>query len=376
MVRKLVFFLPSLEGGGAERNVINFLRRLDKNKYDITLVLAEKKGVFLGDVPYHVRIISLESAFSFIIFIKIINFFKKEKPDIFVSTFARFNLINLLAKIFSGQKFVFIIMEQTTPSKLFLTTRKFFRKIIAYFFLPHLIRFFYPKAQAIVCVSEGVRKDLYDFSGIKSGARVIYNPVLEEKIFELAREETNCKWFSKNSLPVILAVGRLVKAKNYDLLLKAFSLILEKKPSNLVIVGEGSEKNNLIKLCRRLGISKNVCFLGFQKNPYKFLAKSSVFAVSSVREGFSNAIIEAMACSCPVVAAKCPGPEEIIKDSVSGILFPVGNEKFLAESVLKILNNPVLSINLSEAGKLRAQFFTVEKSIKEYEKLFDEFSNK
>lgn len=375
MVYKVAFFLPSLEGGGAEKNVINFVKYLDKKKYRVSLILAEKKGVFLNELPKDIIVKDLGGAFIFNVFIKLIGYFKEESPDIFISTFDRFNLVNLSAKFFSGKRFNFVIMEQTTPSNLFITAHTVWRKITVYLFLPFLLKFFYPKARAIVCVSNGVKDDLLNIIGSYKNVRVIYNPILEKRIYDLAQENVDHPWFSEGDLPVVATVGRLVKAKNYQVLLRAFSLILKEKDVRLMIIGEGQERDNLINLAKKLGISKNVCFLGFQKNPYKYLAKSAVFVVSSLREGFSNSLIEAMACGLPVVATECPGPMEIIGNKKNGILVPVGNPKLLAAATLKILNNPILSKSLSESGKTRAQFFTIEKSIKEYQNFFEELLN-
>lgn len=360
----IAFFLPSLEGGGAERNVINFAKHLNKEKYQITLILAERKGVFWDKLPEDIVIEDLGGIFVFNVFVKMIKYFRKETPDIFISTFPRFNFVNMLAKIFSRKKFNFIIIEQTTPSKLFITARKISHKIIAYFFLPFLIRFFYSKAKAIVCVSEAVKDDLCRFAGLTEKINVIYNPVIGEKI--------EYQWFESKKTPVILSMGRLVSAKDYPTLIGAFSFLLAKKEVRLMILGEGEEKENIREIAKDLGVLEKIDFLGFQENPYKYLAGASVFVSSSVREGFSNSIVEAMACGTPVVSTEAEGPAEIIENGKNGVLVPVGDSKALAEAILEVLNNPVLQQKLSTAGRIRAQDFTIKKSIEKYEELFNE----
>jgi glycosyltransferase involved in cell wall biosynthesis len=371
--KTIAFFLPSLDVGGAEKNVINFVKGIDKEKYQIKIILGEKRGYFLNDPALNgVSIAGLGTQSLFKIFSELKKYFKKDAPDIFVSTFPRFNLVNLLAKLFSKNNFKFVVIEQTTPSKLSGTAKKLSHRLIARFFLRPLLKFFYPKADAIVCVSEGVKKDICSIIGALDTIRVIYNPVVEEKIFEQMQEKTNYAGFNNKAIPVIVSAGRLVKAKDFPTLLSAFALVLKEKPARLLILGEGEEKENLKKICRNINIQDSVDFLEFQSNPYKYFSKASVFAASSLREGFSNIIVEAMACGLPVVSTNSTGPKEIINNGKNGILVPAGDSISLAKGILSVLNNLDLSKRLSEEGKIRAQDFTIEKSIREYEKLFQE----
>ena len=140
----------------------------------------------------------------------------------------------------------------------------------------------------------------------------------------------------------------------------------------MVVLGKGPEEKKIKLLAHKLGLSDNILFLGFQKNPYKYIKKAEVFVLSSFHEGFGNVIVEAMACGTPVVSTNCmSGPREIIENGENGILFPVADQKALAEAVLKVLNNPSLSYKLSEQGKKRAEYFSIEKSVKKYEEIFD-----
>jgi len=196
---------------------------------------------------------------------------------------------------------------------------------------------------------------------------------VSDELYNLAKEPVEHPWFNNKEIPIIIAVGRLTKAKDYPTFLRAFSLICKKRKAHLVILGEGEERKNLENLIHKLNLPENVAFLGFQKNPYKYMQKASVFVLSSKREGFPNVIVEAMTCGVPVISTNCQsGPNEIIKNGENGILVPVGDEKALAEAILKVLNNHSLRQKFSEQGRKKAQDFTAEKSIKEYEKLFQE----
>ncbi len=376
---KIVFFLPSLEIGGAERNTINILNNLNRDNYVISLVLGEKKGEFITEVPKDISIIDLNTSSNLSLFFKIRKYFKDKEPYIFISAFPRFNVINLLAKIFSKTKTKFIITEHKTPSLLSITSKTFTHRFIAYFFLPYLIKFIYPKSKAIICVSKGVADDILRIinnPAVESKIRVIYNPITNQRIGELAKEPVDHLWFSNSKVPVILSVGRLIKAKDFPNLLKATALMLKKQELHLVIIGEGPEKENLKKLARQLDITKNVEFLGFQKNPYKYMKRASVFVLSSFHEGFGNVIVEAMASGVPIVSTDCvSGPNEIIEPGKNGILVPIKDEKALAQAIMQVLNNPSLNQRLIQEGRKRSEFFSITKSVEEYEKLFQELIN-
>lgn len=369
MQLRVAFFLPSLEGGGAEKNTINILKELSQKDYKISLVLAKKKGIFLNEVPKGIEIVDFGSNNLFLIFLKNIFYIKKHRPDIFISTFPRFNLLNILANLFAGSKTRIIIIEQTTPSILHLTTRKITHKLIGYFFLPWLIRMFYPKATSIITVSEAVRDDLKKIIKRDIKIEIIYNPVVDEKILEKSKEIVDEKIFISN-LPIILTAGRLVDAKDYTTIIKAFANILRVKEANLVILGEGEEEKNIKNLISKLGIEDRVYFLGFKDNPYKYFSKSSVFLSASKREGFSNSIVEAMFCGVPVVATDAAGPKEIIENGKNGILAKIGNSEELSEKIIYLLNNPDVAKKIAEEAKKRSLDFTIESSVKKYENVF------
>jgi glycosyltransferase involved in cell wall biosynthesis len=323
-------------------------------------------------VPNNVLIADLNSYFLLPLFFKVFFYLRREKPDIFVSTFPRFNLINILAKSFSGTKTKLVIIEQTTPSQLWITAKSFLHKIIAYFFLPSLIEWLYPKSSSIIAVSQAVKEDLARFIGKKKKIEVIYNPIINDDIYKLAKETINHSWFLDKKIPVIISAGRFVKAKDYPTLLRAFAKLLKKRKARLFILGQGEDKREIEKLIKNLELEEKVLITDFQKNPYKYFYNSSVFVVSSQREGFSNVIVEAMACGLPVISTNCSGPKEIITDGKNGILVPIGDENSLAQAIIKVLDNPSLKEKLIREGKKRAEDFSIAKSVAKYEKIFQE----
>ena len=335
-------------------------------------MLQKAEGDFLKNINRDIPVVNLHASGSLGLFFALTGYFKKEKPDIFVSAFARINVICVLAKIWSRVGTKVVITEHSVFSFLPVIAKTPLRRLFARFFMPNIARFVYPKADAIICVSQGIADDLKKIITSRD-MRVIYNPIISDDIFRLAEEVVGHPWFTNKNVPVIVAAGRLVPCKDYPTLLKAFSLVLAKQPVRLVILGRGTEEHRLKKMADELGIVKNTDFLGFQENPFKYMAGASLFVLSSLQEGFGNVIIEAMACGAPVVSTDCPaGPGEIITQRVSGLLVPVGNPSALAESMLKVLHDSALAHMLSFAGKKRAQDFLVEKSVAEYQKVFAE----
>ena len=375
----VAFFLPSLDPGGTERNVVNLVNNIDKKRYAVSLVLGVAKGNFLKEINNDIPVIGLHAYRSIATFFKLVTYFKTSQPDIFVSAFPRVNVICIVAKIFSKAKTKIIITEHSVFSFLPVIAKTFWRGMFARFFMPSICSWLYPKSDAIICVSKGIADDIIKTVNRALKVAVIYNPVIAGNIYQLAQEPVDHPWFSNSlnsadgnsKIPVVIAVGRLVTCKDYPTLFKALKLVLKRRPCRLVILGEGPQRETLMQLADRMGISPNVAFLDFQQNPFRYMARSSVFVLASLQEGFGNVIIEAMACGAPVVSTDCPaGPGEIIENMKNGILVPVGDEKSMANAILKVLHDPVLAEKLSTAGRERAEFFSVAKSVGEYEKVF------
>jgi glycosyltransferase involved in cell wall biosynthesis len=374
---KITFFLPNLEIGGAEKSIVKLANALDKDKFNVSLLLCESKGIVFDILSDKIFVVDLKTSHIGLSLFKVVNYLKKNKPDIMVSALDHVNIINICASLFCRSRPKIIITERTTFSKISSeSTTKFSRKFITKFILPNLVRIFYKKADSIVCVSQGVANDLKNIIGNLPTIKVIYNPVIDINILgQLVNEPLNN--FSNSSLPKILAVGRLTKAKDYPTMLRAFSLVLKEIPANLLVIGDGKERKKIEQLIYDLDILDNVKLLGTQKNPFKYMNKSDVFVLSSSVEGFPNVLVEAMACGTPVVSTNCQsGPNEIIQNGENGFLVPVGDEKKLAEAIIKLLKDKELRKKFSERGKKHAQYFSIDKSAKEFENLFKKIIEK
>ncbi|MEM3714770.1 MAG: glycosyltransferase [Nitrososphaeria archaeon] len=362
-MRKIAFFIPALEGGGAERVVVNLVKQFVKLDFEIHLLLSFAKGSYLKEVPDNVRIFDFKSRHVLYSLPKLVRYLRDEKPYAIVSSLNHANLVVILAKLISKSRTKLLVREDSTPSKELKNNSSIKSK-----FLPLLMKALYPYADAVVAVSEGVKEDLVKFVKVpQEKVKVIYNPVINESIFEKAKEKVDHSWFCGERSPVIISVGRLTKAKGFETLIRAFSLVRNEIDARLVILGEGEERKSLENLGRELGISEYIWMPGFAENPYKYMSRSSVFVLSSIYEGFGNVLVEALALGLPVVSTDCKsGPREILENGKYGKLVPVGDAESLAKAIVETLRNPN---SLRKPSKEVLQRYSVEYASKEYLKL-------
>lgn len=367
-LKKILFVIPTLSGGGSERVMVHLIRNIDRSKFNPCLVLFEKKGQYLEDLPSNIQIFELKKGgykygFQWLILFKLRKLIEKQKPDIILSFMWYTNLIALIARSLSKSKCRIAVSERYG---LLISHEGWLIELLR----RQVIRFFYPKANLIIVNAKEMGIQLRKMLNISENKiAVIYNPVDLKKINQLCIKDAHHLWY-KEQIPIITAVGRLTLQKGFTYLLKAVRILLlsEGIQCRLVILGRGPEQERLEKLAVELGINTNVEFFGFQTNPYKYLARSTVFVLSSLYEGFPNVLLEAMALGIPSVATRCPtGPDEIITEGVDGILVPSADEKAIADAIKKLLLDDDLRKRLSEAGKRRIQDFAVEKIVKQYE---------
>jgi len=368
---KITFFIPNLEVGGAEKVTVNLLKWLNRDNFSPQLLLQEKKGYHLGAVPRDVFVADFSGSNLFFCFLKLMAYLKEDRPDVFVSVFPRFSVVSILAKIFSKSPVKLIIVEHSIFSSTAVNARTFFRRFVAKFMFPFLMRHLYKFSEAIICVSKGVAEDISKIIGLTNKIKIIYNPIISDEIYRLSKDPIDEAYAEREGMPVVLAVGRLAIAKDYPTLLKAFQIVSKSIPTKLVILGSGEEQRKLVEFVRKLKISDRVYFLGLQENPYKFMANASVFVLSSKQEGFSTVIVEAMACGLPVVSTDCKsGPSEIITDMQSGFLVKVGDSRMMANAIIEVLEDRDLRDRFSKRGRERAKDFTAQIKTKEYENIF------
>jgi len=224
------------------------------------------------------------------------------------------------------------------------------------------------RADGIVAVAEGVAREARAFGAGGERVQVIANPVITGDGEARAREGTGHPWLDTPDEPVVVGMGRLATQKDWPTLLRAVAQLRERRALRLVIVGEGPERSALEGLARSLGIADAVSLPGFVSDPYPWLARASVFVLSSAWEGSPNALTEAMHLGRPVVATDCPsGPRELLDHGRLAPLVPVGDDHRLARAIDAALTAP------ADPAALRAAVrdYTVEASAARYLECLD-----
>jgi len=371
--RKMViaFLVNSMRGGGTERVLSILLKNLSRNNKEFFLIVLEDE--FSYDIPEDVRIIKLFSDLKgnfrkllavFCGAIKLKRIVKENNIDLVVSFLGRSNYTNILARMF-GSKHKAYLSERVNPSKMH--SGKSFKNIINSW----LTKKMYKRADLIFTNSLGSKRSLIkDFSIKAEDIKVIYNPIDLEKIQILSQKPLEAEYQKLFEHPIIINVARLTEQKGQEYLIRAFSQVMKQIPNiKLLVLGQGELEEYLKQLVKSLKLEKDILFLGWQKNPFKFLAKSKLFVLSSLWEGLPNTLIEAMACYLPVISFDCDsGPREIINND-NGILIHLKDEIALKDSIIKVLKNDSLRQELSLKARKRAEDFSIENIINQYEEL-------
>lgn len=344
-MKKILVFTPTLNGGGAERVLMNYLNGLDANKFLITLVLVDEVGVLLDLLPEHVQVLNLKSKKTSLSIFRLAGAIKRIKPDIVYSTLINANIVVYLAVILINSKARVVMRSPNSPGLLYKNKQLGFLQRM-------LLRLAYKKAHAVIAQTPEMKMELskYDFVNSEK-IRVFMNPL--NTSFIDRQSSIDPSPFSNDKINVV-ASGRLTKQKGFDILISAFKLVVMKNSLyHLHILGDGKagEMRKLKHQCESLDVVSNVTFHGFQKNPYVYYKNADLYVLSSRWEGMPNTVIENLYLKTPVVATKCvPFLSELIVNGKNGRLVDVGNEEQLATSITN-------AIGLKVAGNQLDKYF-------------------
>jgi glycosyltransferase involved in cell wall biosynthesis len=325
---RIAIFMPSLFGAGGQRSMLNLAQGLAASGCAVDLVLAQAEGAFMSEIPGSVRVFDLKASRALTSLPALVRYLRREQPEALLSVFGYVNIVALWAWRLARVRTRLFVNEQNTVSQEANNARRWRGRLT-----PRLMKHFYPWADGIVVVSEGVREDMALSTRIpRERITVIYNPsVVKADVLEKARAPLDHPWFEPGQPPVLVAVGRLQPQKDYPTLLRAFAQVRRKRPARLLILGEGQERSALEALIRELGLEQDVSLPGFVMNPFAYMARASIFVLSSRWEGLPTVLVEALCCGTRVVSTDCPsGPKEILKNGEYGALVPVGDAGALA----------------------------------------------
>ncbi len=352
---RVALFCPSLRGGGAERVMVQLANKFADQNLDVDLVLANAQGGYLSEVSTKVNIVDLKSHRVAVALPGMIKYLRKQRPIAMLSTLGEANLIAVYAKYLSRVPVRLLLREASVINKDFMRLKE--RMVF------ELISRAYPFASGFIPVSTSVRDSMLKNIELKfSDMRIIYNPVDRDELGKRSKESISHPWLLDED-PVIVAVGRLTKSKDYPTLIRSFSKINKELNARLIIMGEGPDRIEIESLIRALKLEDRIELLGFVSNPFAYMARADLFVLSSAWEGLPNTLIQAMALNLRVIATDClGGSAEILENGQWGTLVPVGDIDALAIAIQDALQNEDPVVYSSEC----LSRFDADKSASEY----------
>lgn len=388
MKKNVAFLIPSMRNGGAERVLSNMSTNFNDD-INQKIIVWDGKDV---DYPFNGELIDIDVhnkdniISNMFVLLKRVSKVKQEKKNNNIQTTISFlegpNIVNILGR----KKDKVIVSVHNFQSKE--------RKGIYGVIFKTLIKQFYNKADIVVSVSEQIKKDLVENFNIKEDkVKVIYNPFDIAKIKNMMTEELEDEYKEIFNYPVIINAGRLTEQKGQWHLIKSFSEVKKDIPNaKLVILGQGELENDLLNLCKSLNIEKDVHLLGFQKNPFKFIHRADIFALTSLFEGFPMCLAESMVCETAIISTDCKsGPREMLFDKCDisktsnkiefadyGVLSCPFNdemdltstickeEKEFSKGIVELLNSEKLRTDYINKSKKRVEKFDVSNILKQW----------
>ena len=333
----------TLRGGGAERQVVHLLNKLDNSHFEPYLYLFKEEGIYLDDLPENLPLIS-PRVHQKCEFPRVLLHLRRTllslQPHIVFSNLWPENMsVASVCKFLPGSKRPKTIAGIQDSPRFYSRGRIWAAKWLL------------TNVNGIVGCSHGVRKGLMELDPEFRRVQVIPNAVDIQLVRKLAREPLDHPWMG-GSVPILIAVGRLVEQKGFKYLLHSMQILLQRRSVRLLILGDGPLESLLETQTHELGIEESVQFLGFQSNPFKYMARSDVFVLSSLWEGLPSVLLEAMALELPVVATRAPyGPEEVIRDGFNGCLVPVAQPEAMADCIDALMQDADRRSKLGKTGQ-------------------------
>ncbi len=368
-------------GAGVERRVCNLVKYFDSPRFQLRIALLQYKGELLDNIPisqidyikpptwlmilvYPLRIV--KEIYNFVVALyQILALVRNRQPDILVTFTLETTLpVSFFKKYLKRHNIVWLISEDSNTAEA--TNYHCKNKTLA-FIARKFLATAYNKSDYITAVSAPVKVSLNRLYGIANDKiNVIHNPI---DIVHIKKAST-VKLHSKYEYEFILAVGRLVKVKRFDLLIKAFSGVRKNKKLKLLILGEGPERDRLTKIARILGVEDDVVLPGFVANPWAFMKHAKLVILTSKYEGFGNVIVESMAIGCPVISTESGGPQEIITNGKNGILVSDDHQEIKTE-ILRVLNDRAMRETMTDTALVQAENYIPGRICQQFYSLFD-----
>ncbi len=369
-MKNILFFMETVDFGGAETVFTNIIKNINKNKFCIKVVTERDHELFTDEikaaVPYDCFIKTERSAVR--------DFWNK----IVIKLSLVLSEKNIRKYFIRGNYDVEVAFCEGYSTKIIGNSGKRNCKKIAWVHTdviknPWSEKIFgsaeeekkcYEKFDAIVCVAETMKESFIKKYGMAEKVHVLYNPLDFESVIKKSAEKTDFNF--GDGMKFVLA-GTFIKIKGFDRFVKVCKRLKDDgEHFSALIMGDGEEKENIKKIIAETNLGDTVKILDFQTNPYKYIAHSDVYVCSSYAEGYSTAVSESVALNVPVITTECSGMREIFGENECGIICE-NSEDGLYNAMKKVLNDPSLLKKFSVEEKKRANDFSLKKRMKAIE---------
>ena len=357
MDRRITLIIGGLRGGGAQRVCVTLANALVKRGYAVDLVvLGLEDAAMLASLSDQVTLIDLGVDHARKSFFALAEYIKRANPKTVLSFNREISIILGFLRLLYSFDFRLISRNITYLSLSESAKKGIWFGVIVNF----MIRKFYGFSDLFIAQSKGMAEDLESYLGVnKKKVLVINNPISENIEYFLKNNDIT----NLNKEDYLLCIGRLDEVKAFHYAIEAFSNLAEKYPLlKLKIVGKGSLEGELRKLATARGVAERVLFEGYQDNIISYYLHARITVLTSLYEGFPNALIESIALGTPVVAFDCPsGPSEIIKNGVNGYMVRYRDLNHLVECLEKALNKEWdITAVRSSADRFKSTLITQE----------------
>lgn len=369
MKKKILFLIPNLKHGGAEKVLVNLVNNVNPEKYDVTVQTIFDVGVHRDGLKPQVRYVpGLKYEFRgyshlFKLFSPkfLYRYFVREHYDIVVAY-----LEGVAARIISGcsnlgtKKICWLHTEFMHPQAAATGFRSFSEAQKCY-----------GAFDRIVTVSKRVQDQFLCNVGKRVPVSVLYNTNETEQILERSAENPENPNFQPDQLSVC-AIGRLNEVKGFDRLLNAhLRLQSEGIAHRVFILGTGEDKVKLTQAAKLAGAEDSFRMLGFCENPYAILSRCDLFICSSRREGFSTAVTESLIVGTPVVSTDCSGARELLGEHDEYGIVVENSEEGIYQGMKRMLSDPEVLAHYKKQAKLRGSFFSRTETVQAVEEMLD-----
>lgn len=369
-MKKLLFFIPNLMHGGAEKVLVNLVNNLDKEKYDITLQTLFDVGInkkYLNkEIKYKYFLKNIFKGNSIILKLFTPKFLYKtlikDEYDIVVSYLEGPATRIIVGCPYKSTKKISWIHTELNNEKLFSTGFRNFKEA----------KSSYESYDKVICVSEKVKDSFINISGIKQNVDVLYNVNETDDIILKSKKNLEDIQLNKSKIN-ICSVGKVTEVKGYYRLAKVHKRLLEEGfEHNIYIIGTGEDELKIRKYLNENNLEDSFHLIGFRDNPYKYVAKCDLFVCSSYREGFSTAVTESLVVGTPVVSTLCSGAQELLGYNNEYGLIVENREEGIYKGLKILLEDKELLEYYKKKASERGSFFSKEKTVAAVEKMLDE----